>query len=258
MQQLLTKYYSLTGNLKLALLHKDSAYQWADSLKERTGKNVQVQAGLNLETEKRKNAETALDASIYNQKKNLIIAVVVILLLASIAAFILLRQRLLSRVKQKELLIQQQETEKKLMVQEQLSRQEQLVAQLKLEEFTQLISAKDQQIKLLEDISNKAVDTESIEALKKSTILTNEQWDDFKILFERVHLGFFERLDQKLPQLTQAETRLLALTKLKLSTREMAALQGISTHAIRNIGYRLRKKYGLEDEISLESLVQAL
>lgn len=258
LQQLLSKYYSLTGNLKLALLHKDSAYQWADSLKVRTGKNIQVQADLNLETEKRKNAETALDASIYNQKKNLIIAVVVILLLASIASFLLLRQRLLNKVKQKEFLIQQQETEKKLMVQEQLAKQEQLVAQLKLEEFTQLIIAKDHQIKLLEDLSNKAVDTESIEALKKSTILTNEQWDDFKMLFERVNLGFFDKLDQKLPQLTQAETRLLALTKLKLSTREMAALQGISTNAIRNIGYRLRKKYGLEDDISLESLVQGL
>lgn len=258
LQQLLSKYYTLTGKLALAILHKDSAHQWADSLKERTGKNVRILAELNLETEKRKNLEQSLQSSINNQRKNMLIAVIVILLTAVIASFLLVRQRLLLKVKQKELQLQQQEAARKSMLQEQAAKQERLIDKLKLDEFAQMIGIKDQQIKLLEELTTNAPDTESIEALKKSTILTNEQWDEFKIIFERVHTGFFDRLLQKLPDLTQAETRLLALTKLKLSTREMAALQGISPHAVRTIGYRLRKKYQLADSVNIEDLVETV
>ena len=53
--------------------------------------------------------------------------------------------------------------------------------------------------------------------------------------------------------LSPAEMRLLILTKLNLSTREMVHLPGISIDAIRKSRYRLRKKLNLEEESSIEA-----
>lgn len=87
-------------------------------------------------------------------------------------------------------------------------------------------------------------------ALRNHTILTDEDWSLFRQLFERVYKNFFTNITEKLPDITQSELRLLALTKLGLSTKEMAAMQGISPESIRKARYRLRKK--LEDKAKEE------
>ncbi|MEJ7684517.1 MAG: hypothetical protein WKG06_43050 [Segetibacter sp.] len=61
---------------------------------------------------------------------------------------------------------------------------------------------------------------------------------------------------EKFPDLSPAELRLLILTKLNLSAREMANMLGISIDAIRKSRYRLRKKLNLEEESNLEELIQ--
>jgi DNA-binding CsgD family transcriptional regulator len=52
--------------------------------------------------------------------------------------------------------------------------------------------------------------------------------------------------------------RLLILTKLNLSSREMAHMLGISADAIRKSRYRLRKKLNLEEENGIEVLIQEI
>jgi tetratricopeptide (TPR) repeat protein/DNA-binding CsgD family transcriptional regulator len=91
--------------------------------------------------------------------------------------------------------------------------------------------------------------------LMQATILTDEEWANFKMLFEKVHPGFLGRLRQKLPDLTPAETRLLVLTKLPLTPREMTTTLGITYEAIRKTRQRLRKKLQLPEEGSLEELI---
>ncbi len=86
-----------------------------------------------------------------------------------------------------------------------------------------------------------------IEKLVSSTILTEEDWRRFRLLFDHTYPGFVFQLKDKLPDLSPAETRLLILTKLKLSHREMAQTLGISVDAIRKAHYRIRKKFNLEE-----------
>jgi tetratricopeptide (TPR) repeat protein len=95
---------------------------------------------------------------------------------------------------------------------------------------------------------------ENIEILNKTTILTEEDWNKFKELFEQVHKGFFIRLKEKLPDLTQAEIRLVCLSKLKLDTKQMAGILGVSTDTIKKTRYRLRKKLGLSGEDNIEEI----
>ena len=77
-------------------------------------------------------------------------------------------------------------------------------------------------------------------------------------MFDQVHPGFFIRLKEKLNDLTPAETRLLALTKLQLAPKEMAAMLGISYDAIKKSRQRLRKKINLPEEGSLDELVDMI
>jgi DNA-binding CsgD family transcriptional regulator len=53
---------------------------------------------------------------------------------------------------------------------------------------------------------------------------------------------------------TEAEKRLLALTKLEMSNSEIAAMLGISPESVIKTRYRLRKKVGDED---LKRLVES-
>ena len=149
--------------------------------------------------------------------------------------------------KEKELLV----TEKSV-VEEKWQHAENLLAAYvnTLKDKTRLIDTLTKELHLLKENNQQAnlsPMATRIERLVSSTILTEEDWQQFRILFEQTYPGFVFRLKEKLPDLSPAETRLLILTKLKLSNREMARTLGISIDAIRKAHYRIRKKFNLEE-----------
>ena len=100
--------------------------------------------------------------------------------------------------------------------------------------------------------------TENLEYLNRATILTDEDWQKFKQLFEQVHKDFFKRLKGKLPDLTQAEIRLMCLTKLSVGTKQMAGILGVSDDTIKKSRHRLRKKLILAEDDSLDNFVNSI
>ena len=92
-----------------------------------------------------------------------------------------------------------------------------------------------------------------IHQLSRHSILTEEDWDGFKLLFEKVYPGFFHRLKQKMTDVTPAEQRMAAMCKLQLSNREAAALLGIAPNSVVKAKQRLRHRLGLEPESDLEA-----
>jgi DNA-directed RNA polymerase specialized sigma24 family protein len=100
--------------------------------------------------------------------------------------------------------------------------------------------------------------TEALSQLRRSAILTDEDWESFRENFDKVHTGFLIRLKAKIPDLSPAETRFLALAKLQLSNKEMAALLGVTADAMRLTRFRLRKKLNLTEDGSLEELVNSI
>lgn len=255
LHSLLAKYYREIGNDKLALLHSDSAHNWEDSLNLRTGKNIQVQAELELETEKRKAGDNELSAALKEQKIFRVIALLVILTLAVLATLLIMRSRFVLRIREKDIALRQQRMDQELALEKARMHEEQTIARLKLQEFTNIIIEKNKQIELLEKSSIGDEYASMIQKLQLTTILTDEQWNDFKLLFDKVHPGFLVRLKEKLPTLSQAEIRYMVLSRLKMSNKEMAAVQGISPHAVRTVSYRLKDKLKLNKEDSLEALI---
>ncbi|MBL7774548.1 MAG: tetratricopeptide repeat protein, partial [Saprospiraceae bacterium] len=94
------------------------------------------------------------------------------------------------------------------------------------------------------------------EDLYQRHILTESDWTAFKHHFDRSYPGFRQRLRKNFPELTSAEERLFLLLKLNFSSKEAAAMQGISQESIKKNRYRLRKRLGLEHDEGLEGFVR--
>jgi len=149
----------------------------------------------------------------------------------------------------------------KKLAEEQLQHAENLMAVYinTLRDKAQLIDNLTMELQLLKENDQQAnilPMTAQIEQLVSATILTDEDWRQFRILFDQTYPGFMFQLRGKFPDLSPAETRLLILTKLKLSNREMAQMLGISVDAIRKARYRIRKKFDLTEEAGLDILIQ--
>ncbi len=97
-----------------------------------------------------------------------------------------------------------------------------------------------------------------LESLNQASILTDGDWNQFRLLFEQVYPGFLVRLKDKLNELTPGEIRLICLTKLKFGTKQMAGILGVSDDTIRKTRYRLRKKLGLAEENTLDDVVNSI
>ncbi len=86
--------------------------------------------------------------------------------------------------------------------------------------------------------------------------LRNEDhWKDFDIYFNQVDQDFFQSLLAKHPALTQNDLRLCSLIRINLSTKEIAFLLNISTRAVEQGRYRLKKRLELGKEEDLNKYI---
>jgi tetratricopeptide (TPR) repeat protein len=185
--------------------------------------------------------------------RNIIIASIVILSLIVVLA--VNRQRLNEKLK-----TGKAEQEKLRMEQEKLMmEQEAASAKDQLKMFTENIIEKTNLIEKLESqIKDKEATSEQhviITELSHQTILTEEDWNKFKSLFEKIYPGFFINLKEKFPDITLAEQRMAALTRLQLTPKQMASMLGISVDSVHKTRQRLRQRLRLNPESSLEEIM---
>ena len=80
-------------------------------------------------------------------------------------------------------------------------------------------------------------------------------WEDFKLHFEKVHQGFFERLKGSYPDLTAKDQRICAYIHLGLTTKDIASLVNITPESAEIGRIRLRKKMKLERSQNLATFL---
>jgi hypothetical protein len=133
-------------------------------------------------------------------------------------------------------------------------------AQLKM--FTQNIVEKSDLIDKLESqIKNKIAsedEKELIDSLSQQTILTEEDWINFKMVFEKIYPQFFSKIIKLVNNITQAEQRMAALTLLQFTTRQMAGVLGISPNSVIKAKQRLCQRPNLQTDIEVEDLIRKL
>jgi tetratricopeptide (TPR) repeat protein len=142
------------------------------------------------------------------------------------------------------------------------------VTQLSLKEqelgsFVKILQEKNKILEQLENqLATSSVSEEyritTIDKLTKSIILTEQDWDEFKVLFEEAHGNFFTKLKLEKPDITSSEMRIAALIKLNLSTKEIAHMLGISPDSVTKTKYRIKKKFDIEKGKELEDFVASI
>jgi len=244
---ILSKYYTATGNTKLAMMYLDSSAYVNDSLARAFSAMQLLKARQKIDLEKRNAAVAEIEAQkqVKIIERNVLIGFVIILLIASL--YIYRNQRKRHLQKQELLNLQLKEKQAELTL-----------ATTQLENFASNISEKNKLLETLQQQFGEGSNNQALLQLQQSTILTDEEWEKFRAIFEKVHGGYLNRLREKLPGLSPAETRYMALAKLKLTNKEMAATLGISPQAIRVTTFRLRKKLQLPEDGGLDELVASI
>jgi tetratricopeptide (TPR) repeat protein len=259
--EVMSKVYAAKKNMAQAYIYLKRSYEVKDSVARRNKDldHTKIKEQLNIEKQE---AGLKLIAA---QNKSQVMARNFLLLAMTLIIFIGVLignyQRLKAR-NEKEILTQKEEL---LRTEKKMAETELQQARRILEYYVQSVYEKNELIeqfkKRLEEMEAKYGDivraehSEELDQLHHATILTEDAWQDFKLLFEKAHAGFFTRLRQIYPNLTEAETRLLCLTKLNIPTKDMAGMLGISPESIRKAKYRLRKKLELPEEGDLDDVV---
>jgi DNA-binding CsgD family transcriptional regulator len=259
-------YYRNIKNPALYMVYSDSADIYNGKLAVQKDLNTKYKIEMAVQNEQVKEREKSFAGEKRQQLllRNAIIAFVVLLMIISL----LLYNR--AQIKNKS-------RRQQLIAQKQLAENELKTATQQLNAFTQSIREKNEfiekaskeiervnaELKLAKNekhgfVSQPETDNHTLRLLQSSVLLTDEDWKNFTLLFEKVHDGFFYRLKQRLPGLSPAETRFAALIKLQLTNKEMASMLGVGTEAIRQIRSRLKKKLNSGDEERIEELVEKI
>ena len=126
--------------------------------------------------------------------------------------------------------------------------------------FLMVISQKNETIqyvrnkinRLLKDCSQEQKSLLSgIKEHLQSALHSPESWDRFRLHFESLNPGFFDRLKSKFPSLSLRDMKICGYIRLGLSTKEIASLQSITFESAEISRVRLRKKLGLNRDINL-------
>ncbi|AZQ62748.1 hypothetical protein EI427_11045 [Flammeovirga pectinis] len=122
----------------------------------------------------------------------------------------------------------------------------------------QLIEREQVIILLKEHISNNELGTSNKQFLKSIDRNSETLWDAFNSRFIEQNINFYERLEQRVPNLSAADLKICALIKLNFSGQEMAYLLGISLGSVHVARHRLRKKMNLERDINLTNFINSI
>ncbi len=229
-------YHKQRGSYQQQAVYQDSLLALKDSLKRRFSTSLLLTTSMKLKEERRlaELRQKELEAVQVRMVRNVVVGGILLLSLTVVG--LLVRKRKKDRER---FMTRQRQSEEKL-------RQ----AERDLAQYLGTIREKNELIEKLEKGWPQAGEeagaaAHQLQQLRHTVILTDQDWKTFKQLFEEVYPGFFGRVRQRYLGLTEGDERLLALYKLNLPPKEMAAMLGISTESLRTSRYRLRKKYPL-------------
>ena len=121
-------------------------------------------------------------------------------------------------------------------------------------EKNSVIEALQIQLEASQLMSNDPLDDhiEQLNKLSLSRIITDDDWEEFKVRFSEVFPQFMTRMKKRFTGITAAELRLAALITLQLNSKEIASILGISSDSVKKSRQRLRKKMALQSEQDLD------
>ena len=217
------------------------------------------------------------DLTISKQKnilRNRLLIIFAVLLLSSILLILFFNQQkrlkvseaheLKSKLEHKEK-VEQYEKQKRQLEKE--KQKEVMDAQTReLTSYSLLVSNKNNILNQILEVNQHAINnkenTEKVLTIIKEIITRNlsvdEEWENFKMHFDKVHPHFFKKLKRLCNDLTGENLKMCAYIKIGMTNKQIAQLLQVVPTSIITNRYRLKKKLQLSDEEDLENFIRNL
>lgn len=239
----MSKWYAAAGDTERSKQYVDSSVTAFNRYNERFSalKVLRAQQKVDLQKAELQAAAFTLERQRKIAERNLLILLVLILCVITVLTYFVQKKRQLAKD-----------------IKLQAATQELEIAALNLNRFTESILEKNKLIEQLQGRSSEEDKAGIFHELQQSTILTEDDWQSFQLLFDKAYPGFIPRVKEKHPELSIGELRYFVLSRLNLSNKEMAAMLGVSPNAIQVMRHRIRKRLSLSDTVSLEEVIRGI
>jgi len=132
--------------------------------------------------------------------------------------------------------------------------------------YSLLVSNKNHLLKQIMDLNSQVFDNKEnavdvaakIDEIIQGDLNIGEEWENFKMHFDKVHPHFFEKLKQICNDLTEENLKMCAYFKIGMTTKQIAQLLNVIPNSIITNRYRLKKKLKLIDEEDLDDFIRNL
>jgi hypothetical protein len=126
-----------------------------------------------------------------------------------------------------------------------------------IEEYMVYLKRNNEQINLLTSMLDEmgetsAKDRDELKTLLQSHLITDEKWQEFKLLLGREFPNLLQDIHSKFPDITESNLRVIVLMKMGLNNREVANVLGVTQDAVKKSMQRLKKKLGGQAGILME------
>lgn len=237
----MSKWYAAAGDRERSKQYVDSSVASLNRYNEKFSalKVLRAQQKVDRQKEELQLATFTLEKERKIAERNLLILLLSILFTITVLTYFIQKKKQLA----KDLKLQAATRELEL-------------ATLSLNSFTESILEKNRLIEQLQSRNPEEDKAELFQQLQQSTILTEDDWLSFQQLFDKAHPGFILRIKEKQPELSIGELRYFVLSRLNLSTKEMAAMLGVTPNAMQVMRHRIRKKLDLPDNTTLDEMIK--
>lgn len=237
----MSKWYAAMGDGEKSKQYVDSSVLALKNYNDKFSalKLLRAQQKVDIQKEQIQLAAFNLEKQRKITERNLLLLLVLILAIVALLIYFVQKKRQLA----KDLKLQ-------------AAKQELEIAHINLNRFTKSILEKNELIEHLQSKNPEKDKAEIFQQLQQSTILTEDDWQAFQQLFDKAYPGFIQRTKEKYTELSIGELRYFVLSRLNLSTKEMAAMLGVSANAIQVMRHRIRKKLSLEDPNILDEMIK--
>lgn len=124
----------------------------------------------------------------------------------------------------------------------------------KLVSSSMMLAEKDQALKVIKEYIADARGRDSVAkdvATKINTavnthLMSEREWERFKLSFEQVYPDFFEGLSTQYPELTEYDLRICAFYMMGIDTKQIALILNVQPLSIQRSRSRIRKKMALD------------
>ncbi|MCZ4318372.1 tetratricopeptide repeat protein [Aequorivita viscosa] len=271
----LSKIYTKTGKLQLALVAKDSvlsiSHQWNEIKNGRLFETNQVKFEVQNYQNELKNNQEEMEA---NQKtfRVLLGAAILIILLIALALrtiYIQAKQRRIIHARNQEVMALELEKEKseKLLLEKKLN-EEETRALLEEERLKNEIGFRNRKLSakalhliqrnellqsIIDDLEQQTQTEQQNGNMKayikklKELVRSEEEWKNFIDHFEEVNQGFISAIKKMHPNLNVNDLRFICYVYMKLTNKEIATVFNITYEACRKRRERISKKMNLRD-----------